>query len=134
MKYIIACAFLVLALNSCKKEENTVIEPLPAGSTLASGSFISSVHPTTGTAKIIQDSANKLKLVLEHFNADSGPDLRIWFSSDINATDYVEAAVLTSFSGNFTFTLPAQLNYSVKKNVLIWCEDFSVLFGYATLQ
>lgn len=126
---------LVLLLVSCKKSalENKD-ETLPQGTTIVSGTFTGSSHPARGTAKVTRDAAGKTFLVFENFNTDNGPDLRVWLSSSNNATTYQEVGVLKAVSGNFSYELNASVNYTVNNRVLIWCEDFSVLFGYAILQ
>ncbi|MFZ1529544.1 MAG: DM13 domain-containing protein [Ferruginibacter sp.] len=134
MKYIIAFAFLVFTSTSCKKEGKTVIEPLPQGTTLVSGNFTSSAHTTSGTAKIIRDDSNNLKLVFENFKTDNGPDLRVWMSSNTMANGYIEIGTLRAVAGNFSYDVGAQTDYTTNKNLLIWCEDAAVLFGYAVLQ
>jgi Electron transfer DM13 len=37
-------------------------------------------------------------------------------------------------NGNFFYELSSNINYTTNNRVLIWCEDFSVLFGHAVLQ
>lgn len=128
----------VLSLASCKKDNNTaavINDPLPTSTTtLASGSFVSSAHTTTGTAKIVKDAANKLYLVIENFKTDGGPDLRTWVSPNNNGTPYQELGLLKATSGNFAYELDASFNYTTNNRVLIWCRQFAVLFGYAVLQ
>lgn len=134
MKKIISAAIIFLLFTGCKKEGKTIIEPLPQGTTLVSGNFISSAHTTTGSAKIIRDSANNLKLVFENFRTDNGPDLRVWLSSNIMANGYIEIGILRAVAGNFSYDISMDTDYSTNKNLLIWCEDAAVLFGYAVLE
>ncbi len=129
---------LQMLLVSCKKENNTPVtknDPAPAtATTLASGSFVSSAHNTSGTVKIIKDSANKLFLVFENFKTDNGPDLRTWVSPNNTGTPYIELGLLKAVNGNFLYELDPSFNYTSNNRVLIWCKSFSVLFGYAILQ
>lgn len=134
MKKILFALLLPVIFSACKKDGSFVNEPLPAGTVLATGNFVSNMHPTSGIAKIILDSSGNKRLSLQNFKTDSGPDLRVWLSSNINGTGYAEAGVLTATTGNFSYALPGGLDFHDKKIVLIWCEDFSVLFGHAVLQ
>lgn len=139
MKIIFANTFLALLLfSACKKESDTpavVNDPLPVTvTTLLTGSFVSSAHPSSGTVKIVKDAANKIYLVVENFKTDGGPDLRIWLSSNNNGNPNQEVGLLKAPSGNFSYELDASFNYTSNNRVLIWCKQFSVLFGYAVLQ
>lgn len=121
---------------SCKKENTAPVlnTALPPGTALSSGSFVSSAHSSSGTVKIIRNDDGKVFMAFENFKTDNGPDLRIWISPDNSAGTYVEIGPLAAVSGNFFYELTASVNYITNNHVLIWCEDFSVLFGYAVLQ
>jgi hypothetical protein len=97
--------------------------------------FISSAHPTSGTVKVLEDSKDKnIKyLVFENFKTDAGPDLKVYLAEDTKAMGFVEISKLDK-TGNFTLTIPASANLDKQKHVLIWCKQFSVLFGYAQLK
>ena len=124
---------VTLFMASCKKENTPTItnEAIPTGMVLASANFVSDRHPTSGTVKVIEDVAKKRFLVFENFKSDNGPDLRVWLSPNNNATPYQEVGVLKAVSGNFYYELSPSINYTTNNRVLIWCEDVSVLFGYA---
>ena len=131
---LLAASFII---TSCKKENTTpaaVTEQLPVAVTvLATGSVTSSVHTSSGTVKIVKDAANKIYLVFENFKTDNGPDLRVWLSPNNSGTPYQELGLLKAASGNFFYELDASVNYTSNNRVLIWCKQFSVLFGYAVL-
>jgi hypothetical protein len=122
-------------LISCKKNtpENAQ-EELPSGTSLASGTFKSDRHATSGTVKLLRSTAGKIFLVFENFKTDNGPDLRVWLSPNTGASPYVEAGLLKAVNGNFSYELAASFNHVAYNHVLIWCEDVSVLFGHAVLQ
>jgi hypothetical protein len=131
-------ALLTMVIISCKKDTTptpaVVNEPTPAGSVLATGSFISSAHTTSGTVKVTRDAANKTRLVFENFRTEDGPDLRVWLSPNNTGSPYQEAGILKALTGNFSYELNSSFDHITNNRVLIWCEDFSVLFGYAVLQ
>lgn len=128
---------LSMALMACKKSALDYVNediPAPGGLMLSKGIFMRSSHSTSGTARIVKDSSNSRFLVFENFSTDNGPDLRVWLSKNTNAAQYQEVGKLTAVAGNFSYKLAANINLAVYNYVLIWCEDFSVLFGYAILQ
>lgn len=122
-------------IASCSKDipENAE-EALPNGTVLATGSFISNLHPTSGTVKVVQDPAGIKHLVFENFRSDNGPDLDVWLSPGISGNPYQSVGDLKALNGKFSYKLDSNINYTFNNKVLIWCVDFSVLFGYAVLQ
>ncbi len=137
-KITVVLIFCSLCLSSCKKENTTpesANESLPISVTiLATGNFVGSSHSASGTAKIVKDSANRLYLVVENFRTAAGPDLRMLVSPDKTASINQELGLLKAASGNFSYQLDATFNYKTNSHVLIWCKQYSVLFGYAVMQ
>lgn len=122
---------------ACKKDTIETIEtPVttdPTDVTLSTGTFVSSAHPTSGTVKLIKDKDNNKFLVFDTFKTDAGPDLRVYLSEDKVASSYTE---LTSDvkNGSYKLAVPANIDTGKQKFVLIWCKQFSVLFGSAELK
>jgi Electron transfer DM13 len=130
--YLVSILFI---LSSCAKNTpESAEESLPTGTVLASGSFVANGHPTSGTAKVISDATGKKFLLFENFRSDNGPDLRVWLSPNNNGSPYTEVGILKAVNGNFSYELSAGFDYTTNNRVLIWCIDFSVLFGHAVLQ
>jgi hypothetical protein len=110
---------------------------------LASGSFtqIDALHGATGSATIYRLPEGGLVLRLEGFDAQNGPDLRVGLSghpmprnnTELNQDGYVELAVLKANQGNQNYELPADLDASAFKSVVIYCKAFSVVFSTAEL-
>lgn len=121
-------------ISSCAKTPENVEEVLPTGTVLVSGTFTSNAHTTSGFVKVIMDAAGKKFLVIENFRSDNGPDIRVWLSPNNNASPYQEIGILKAVTGNFSYELNTDVNYQSNNRVLIWCKDFSVLFGHALLQ
>ncbi len=128
--------FLSTVLISCVKDKTAgnADEPLPTGTVLATGTFSSNAHPTSGSVKVIQNADGKRFLVIENFRTDNGPDLDVWLSPNTSANPYQVVGDLKAVSGNFSYALDAGINFTANNRVLIWCEDFSILFGNALLQ
>ena len=126
---------LLFFISSCKKSAlDTADETLPTGTTIVTGTFNSNAHSTSGTVKVVRDASAKIHLVFENLKTDNGPDLRIWLSPNNNGSPRQEVGILKAVTGNFSYELGASFNYTTNNRVLIWCEDFSVLFGHAILQ
>ncbi len=135
MKKIIYLLSLSLLLISCKKSAlDNLNEQVPNGTVLFSGNFVSNSHPTSGSAIIKKDATGKTFLVIQNLNSDNGPDLRIWLSPNTSATPYQEVGLLKAINGDFSYELDSTIDYTTNNRVLIWCEDFSVLFGHAVLK
>lgn len=97
------------------------------------GNFVSQAHSTSGTAKIVM-SNNQLNL--ETFKTDSGPKLNIYLASNINSikSDYKDLGAIKGINGNYSYAIPANIDFAKYKYVVVWCVDFDVNFGYATLN
>ncbi|MBI5146047.1 MAG: DM13 domain-containing protein [Thaumarchaeota archaeon] len=103
---------------------------------LALGSFIGvgdGIHNAEGTAKILSiDGAQFLRL--EDFKATNGPDLHVYLATDEKATDYVDLGSLKANIGNQNYQIPEGTDLSKYDTALVWCKQFSVLFGHANLS
>jgi Electron transfer DM13 len=98
---------------------------------LSEANFKSGAHPTTGAATVYEDAAGLRTLVFENFKTDAGPDLRIYLSTDLKATTFTEISKKVE-NGNTMYTIPKDLDLKKQANVVIWCKQFSVLFGSAS--
>ncbi len=135
MKKSILFLAVIIFISSCKKSAlDNAEEMLPVGTTISMGNFTGNSHSTSGTVKIVRDALGKKSLVFENFKTDNGPDLRVWLSPNNSGSPYQEVGLLKAVTGNFSYDLGANINYTANNRVLIWCEDFSVLFGHAVLQ
>lgn len=113
----------------------------PAGPVvLASGSFVSFEHDTSGQASLIQAPDKSQILRLSDFETSNGPDVKVWLSTnpasqaaDARSGKYVDLGELKGNIGNQNYTLPTAAQGTRWKSVVIWCDRFSVPFGAATL-
>lgn len=135
MVKLISFLALFFFISSCKKSAlDNANETLPAGTTISMGSFMSNAHSTSGTVKVVRDAAGKTQLVFENLKTDNGPDLRVWLSPNTSGSPYQEVGLLKAVTGNFSYELGASINYTTNNRVLIWCKNFSILFGHSVLQ
>lgn len=127
-----------LLFISCSKEKETPAEVLndtiPANSIeLFAGTFSSAAHPTSGSVRLVE-AEGKWYLILENFFTDPGPDLKLYLASNLDAAQFVSLGKLKSTTGRQVYKvvgMPASETYPY---VLVWCQQFSVLFGQAKLS
>jgi Electron transfer DM13 len=134
INYSLALFFLTM-LFSCKKDtiETVITEPTTGLSTIYQGTFTSSAHATSGTVKLTKDAAGKKYLVFDSFKTDAGPDLRIYLSEDLTATNFTEITNKVT-NGTYQLDVATTIDTDKKRKILIWCKSFSVLFGSADLK
>ncbi|MFN3848790.1 MAG: DM13 domain-containing protein [Spirosomataceae bacterium] len=120
--------------NSMVNNMTTQTNFNPAGQTLVlQGNFESAVHATSGVVKIYEDKDKKRTLVFENFKTDAGPDLRIYLAEDRSVTNFIQITDKVQ-NGNLSLAIPTNADLKKQNHVLIWCRQFSVLFGFATLK
>ncbi len=138
---------LLLALAGCSKisdiePEDSVslengIQPETAFADqklLLEGKFMNSgSYSTSGTAFIYEAKDGKKSLVLSDLKSSAGPDLRIYLAGNKSAANFIELSKKV-VNGNSQYDIPAQADISKQRFVLIWCKQFSVLFGHAELK
>lgn len=128
--------FVFLACVACREENATPEVPInnefdPSQATLLrSGTMMGVGHTVSGTASIY-DHAGKKVVFLSPYMSQNGPDLRVYLSKDGEATEYINLGNLKSISGDQSYDVPGNPDISQYKFVIIWCQEFTVLFGVA---
>ena len=111
---------------------------------LVAGSLVPGSTPgdrASGSATIYRLTDQSHVLRLEEFATTNGPDLFVVLSRNANPDadgigdkgSYVQLEALKGNKGSQNYTLPADLDPSGYKSVVIWCRTFNVVFGYAAL-
>jgi len=141
MKKVLVIFSISLLLLSCVKNEvlTPVVQTAPPG--VANGTqeylgiFINGVHSVSGTVKVIADKIDiqKKYLSFENFKTDTGPNLYIYLAEDKASKGFISVVKLDK-TGTFVLDVPANIDFSKQKYVLIWCQQYSVLFGSAKLE
>jgi Electron transfer DM13 len=132
---LILLSTVMLVVSSCKKDEEPLFESptiTETDSLVSSSRFTSQgSYQVSGDLNIyLVDSMYIIEFA--DFRSSSGPALEVWLSEGISPTRQVSLGKLKSTSGNFFYTLSLSKNeFSRFTHVLIWCERFSVGFGYA---
>jgi hypothetical protein len=102
---------------------------------VSSGEFTSLDHPASGQAYLVVQPDGARLLRIENLDTDNGPDLRVVLSPAEVGTgaygDLIELGRLKGNIGNQNYEIPADLDLSAVRSVVIWCERFSSPFGEA---
>jgi hypothetical protein len=132
--------FVILFSISCSEEENnTPTAPINdnfdpgQAALLKQGTWMGVGHSVSGTAKIYEENG-KTTVVLDPFSSQNGPDLKIYLSKDENASQYINLGAMKSTMGKQSYEITGMPDLAEYKFVLVWCQQFSVLFGKAELQ
>jgi hypothetical protein len=129
----IICLMLISSFFvSCSKDDDEVVTTPIDNTASFKGSFVNSAHPTSGNVTINKE---KTKLNFTNFKSDSGPDLDIYLVSNLSNVNggFINLGDIKGLNGNYVYDLPANTDFTVYKYVVVWCVDFNVNFGYATL-
>jgi hypothetical protein len=109
---------------------------------LATGQFgmVDPLHKGEGTASIVTLADGQRVLRFEDFTVTNGPDLFVYLSGHPEPRNGgqvhengVELGRLKGNVGSQNYTLPADLDLSKVKSVVIYCKQFSFVFSTATL-
>ena len=125
---------------SCEVEENTPTKPIDdnfdasMATKLKMGNLIGiGGHTAMGTATLYEKGGQKF-VVLDPYESQNGPDLKVYLSKTINASSYINLGPLKSVMGKQTYGVPGNPNIHEYQYVHIWCEQYSVEFGRAELK
>ena len=91
-----------------------------------------SFHKVSGSALFLEEEGKQI-LRFENFEATNGPDLKVYLATDLDATEYVSLGELRGNIGNQNYVLADNIAFAEYTYVLIWCEQFGVLFGSAQI-
>ncbi|MBE9040746.1 DM13 domain-containing protein [Oscillatoriales cyanobacterium LEGE 11467] len=105
---------------------------------LLEGDFIEAAHKTTGMAHLIVENGISYIELDEEFKTDDGPDLFVLLHDDAvpesyERDNYISLGELQAKSGTQRYEIPEGTDVSEYGSVAIWCREFDVTFGYATL-
>ncbi len=87
-------------------------------------------HPASGTVRIIE-TEGKRYVRYENFKTINGPDIFVYLSKDLKASDFVNLGRVKGTEGNVNYDIPEGVNIKDYPYVIIWCEAFNVLFNSA---
>ncbi|MGP4050842.1 DM13 domain-containing protein [Streptomyces sp. 2A115] len=114
-----------------------------AAKPLATGSFISHEHETSGSVEVQPLADGEANLRLTNVRTSDGPALHVWLSDqpvkqdgggNLDDGTHVDLGDLKGNEGNQNYAIPAGTDLNKFSTVTIWCERFSVSFGAAELK
>ncbi|MBT8417219.1 MAG: DM13 domain-containing protein [Silicimonas sp.] len=135
-------AFLWYAFSPLLFDE-VVSETLAEAQIVATGTFRDAdrAHKGTGTARLVALAGGGHEVQLTSFEVTNGPDLEVWLSAhpdpensaDVSGSEWVSLGQLKGNVGDQAYQVPEGTDLSQVKSVVIWCEQFGVLFSPAAL-
>jgi len=90
-------------------------------------------HTASGTASIYTINGNSA-VVLDPYMSESGPDLKIYLSKDVDAGEYIRLGNLKSTAGKQVYAIPKNADLAAYGYVHVWCEKYTVVFAKAELK
>lgn len=118
----------------------------PAGPVdLLTGSFISHEHTTSGSVRVIENPDGTRQLALVGLETSNGPGVHVWLSAGpvVEGTDgwftaagyeHIDLGPIKGNIGDQLYDIPADVDLTVFRTVVLWCVPFSVSFGAAALS
>lgn len=123
--------------------DEVVTETLAEAEVIATGAFRDAdrAHKGTGIATLVMLPSGGHEVQLSAFEVTNGPDLEVWLSAhsdpaksaDVSGNEWVSLGRLKGNVGDQAYPVPAGTDVSAFKSVVIWCEQFGVLFSPAAL-
>lgn len=116
-------------------------EAPPTPEVLAQGQFYNVVHNGAGQATVLRLADGARVLRFEDFSVLNGPELHVYlvpidpvpYSGGVEIAGAVDLGLLKGNAGSQNYDLPAELDLSQFKSVVIWCQPFRVPFAAAPL-
>ena len=130
-----ACSIMLGACKKSSTNQQPIVEPVnPNAPVLVSGSFTGNMgYQVSGTASIVNDNGTK-RLVFKNFSSNNGPDLKVYLATTKQAGAFISLGNLKSTGGQQVYDISGMPDFAQHKFVLIWCQQFSVLFGAAEIK
>lgn len=107
-----------------------------AADTAATGSFTgANDHITTGGVSVIKTANGGAVVILDtNFSLDGAPDPTVGFGKDGAYIEATELGDLGELTGLQVFVVPASVNVDDFNEIYIWCAQFNVSLGVASLE
>jgi hypothetical protein len=93
-------------------------------------------HFGRGDASLIAVAPGKTVVRFENFSVRNGPDLYVYLSTHEGARrvdQMLNLGRLKATDGAFNYDIPAGVDLSTIRSVIVWCKQFGVLFAEAPL-
>ena len=121
-----------------EQQQSNITTTTAAPTSTRTGSFIGAgdgFHNAEGLAKVMPlDGSGHTILRLEKFKSTNGPNVHLYLATDKTASNFIDLGRLKANNGNQNYKIPVGTDLAKYNMALIWCKDFSVLFGSAQLK
>jgi hypothetical protein len=92
-------------------------------------------HITTGGVSIIETAEGTTVVLLDaNFSLDGAPDPSVGFGINGEYVSVTDLGALQNLNGLQAFVVPANVNVADFDEVYIWCEQFTVPLGVASIN
>src|SRR5690349_6367319 len=118
--------------------------PVPVAETpreVAGGEWRSLEHATTGKASLIRLPGGAHSVQFASLNTSDGPDLYVYLSPHSSGSPektfgegFTSLSKLKGNRGDQVYEIPAGVDVSTIRSVVIWCQRFSAGFAVAPLE
>ena len=130
-----------LVVNKRVHEELPAAKGGSPAQTVASGTFHSVLHPTSGTATIYRVGDGSRVVRLTNFKTSNGPDVHVYMVAANDAKDnatveragFIDLGSIKGNIGDQNYALGPNVDLSKYRAISVWCKRFSVNFGTAPL-
>lgn len=103
--------------------------------TVSSGTFEGRVgHNAGGTATLLKINEKHYVRFESDFSVTNGPDLYVYLGKSGSYDPAAELAVLKGNIGSQNYEIPDSIKITDYNEVWVWCKQFSVPFGVASLK
>jgi hypothetical protein len=126
---------VVISAGTIDKQQSNATST--SASKIMTGSFIGAgdgFHNAEGLAKVIPLEDGHTIIRLENFKSTNGPNVHLYLATDKAASNFIDLGRLKANNGNQNYNIPNGTDLAKYNMALIWCKDFSVLFGSAQLR
>ena len=114
----------------------TAILPTGALAATTTGQFTgANNHVTTGGVTVVKTADGGAVVILDSdFNLDGAPDPHVGFGRDGTFDVATDLGKLAAATGLQVFVVPASVDVDDYNEIYIWCLEFSVSLGAASLN
>ncbi len=133
--FVLAAAAL-LFVGCASVSTGSTATSLPTGATsAAAGSFSGrNDHVVTGGVRVMRNGDQSFVVLADSFSLDGAPDPKIGFGKNGSFDETTAFTVLDNITGGQTYLIPESIDASGYNEVYIWCDQFSVALGVASLR
>ena len=140
MKVLCLLIAITCGMSSCSKQNQ--VNQVPAtdnidtskGAIKYSGMFSSAPGESVSGNALVLFQNGVYSIALENMNVGNGPDLHLYLSKELKPLNFIDVSKLKSTSGNQVYALTSIPNFTQYKYVLVFCQQYNVLFGSAVLK